>query len=101
MAQRRASGLPTCPGTRLGSECAWNPTCARLLSENQRLREPFGVSPANAINDLDLPLHADSNVYQIVDVLEELSLDVAREDKAGSLSQDMDLAKKKAVVFVR
>lgn len=103
MAEGGVNSLSPGARTRLGAGFTVGKVFSAMLSRHwvvTKLSQPLGVSPPDSINHLDLPLDAHADIHQVVDIFEELSLDVARKDKCGTLSEDMDLTEEQAMVFV-
>lgn len=64
------------------------------------LLQPLAVRPLETAEDIGLPVDAGLDVEQIVEIFEEFALDVAREDLAGALAEEVRLAEKEAVAFL-
>jgi len=55
-------------------------------TEAKVLSQPFSIGPLNALNYLHLSLNTDSNIEKIIDVFQELSKNVTRQNGNRSLS---------------
>ena len=64
------------------------------------LPKPPGIRPANPLHNSQLALHSRPDIHQIIDLLQELAIDLARQNPLSILAQDVDFAEEQPVLFV-
>lgn len=55
--------------------------------------QPFGVTPSNALKNLELLVDATVDITQVTNILKEFPLDLSWKESMGTLPKDMNFAK--------